>query len=376
MKVLLLNQVPEVNNKYTFSLARSISKYGAKVVVYGIDDDNYDEYRDVKIVNRFEHFGDKKNAVSKMLSYIRSWRQIIRYCKKRDYDIIHVQWYGVSFVDYVCHKRLQKQGIKVVATIHDLLPFHQLPYDRLFYKKIYNNADIIISQAVDNEPILISDFNVSKKKIRYIPHGNYMDYAEIIEKSKARDYLNLPDDKQIILFFGQIKKVKGVDVLLKSVADMNRNREDFLCVIAGKTQGEDYDKYQNFIEKQKINEVVRSDIRFIPDDEIKYYFTAADIVALPYLELFQSGVLLLAYAYGKPIVCTDRGEFKTLVKNGETGLIVPANNHKALAKALTQLLNNPEYGLKMAIQGKAYIEEKLSWDKIGSQIVEVYKSVL
>ena len=151
-----------------------------------------------------------------------------------------------------------------------------------------------------------------------------------------------------------------------------KNHPDALCLIAGKVWHDDFSEYQKLIDEFGLQENIRADIRFIADEEIKYYFNAADIVALPYLQIYQSGVVLLAYAYEKPVVATTEGEFLTVVKNGETGLLVPANNAVKFAEALDWYLNHPDKAHRFACEGKKDISERLSWDTIAKSLKETY----
>ncbi|MGN0435174.1 MAG: glycosyltransferase family 4 protein, partial [Wujia sp.] len=208
------------------------------------------------------------------------------------------------------------------------------------------------------------------------PHGHYMEYAESATREESRRKLFIPEDKKVILFFGQIKKVKGVDVLIKAMKMVSDKHKDVLCIIAGKVWKDDYSVYQHMIDELDINDYVRSDIRFIDDAEIKYYFNAADIVALPYLQIYQSGVVLLAYAYEKPLVATTEGEFLTVVKDKETGLLVPAGDDKKLAEAINWYLDNPEKAVEYGKNGKEDISVRLSWDTIADNLSFVYKTLV
>ena len=126
-----------------------------------------------------------------------------------------------------------------------------------------------------------------------------MEYAEKATKEESIRKLSLPSNRPIILFFGQIKKVKGIDVLIEALSKVIKNHPEAYCVIAGKVWKDDFSAYQNRIDELGINDNIRTDIKFIPDDYIKCYFNAADIVALPYRQIYQSGVVLLAAAYEK-----------------------------------------------------------------------------
>ncbi|MFQ9933170.1 MAG: glycosyltransferase family 4 protein [Lachnospiraceae bacterium] len=374
MKVLLLNQIPEVNNKYTFSLAEALIKQGIDIIVCGIEDDNVKEYH-TPYINYFYSYSKEKGLIKKVKSYNRSWKRVFNYCVENKVDIVHVQWYIFSPLDYYYHKRLRKHGIKVVTTIHDLLPFNKKFYDFHFHKKIYSHANHVITQAKMNIDTLVKDFGVFKDNISYIPHGHYMEYAQKATLEESRQYLNIPMDKKVILFFGQIKKVKGVDVLIKALPDVIKKHPDTVCIIAGKVWKDEFQIYDDMINELGLKEHVIKHIRFIDDSEIKYFFNASDIVALPYRQIYQSGVVLLAYAYEKPVVATTEGEFLSVIKDKETGLLVEAGNHVQYAKAINWYLDNPEKINEFGRAGHDDLMVRLSWETIGKDICEVYRLI-
>lgn len=371
VKVLLLNQIPEVNNKYTFSLADAISKQGVDIVVCGIEDDNVDSYT-TPYLPYFYSYSKIKGLLNKVRSYKKSWDRVYKYCLDNKIDIVHVQWYIFSPLDYHYHNKLRKHGIKVVTTIHDLLPFNKKFYDYHYHKKIYRHAEHVITQAEMNIETLVSEFDVAKEKISYIPHGHYMEYAEMATREESREYLGIPMDKNVILFFGQIKKVKGVDVLIKALPDVINKHNDVVCVIAGKVWKDDFQTYDDMINELNIGDHIIKHIRFIDDSEIKYFFNACDIVALPYRQIYQSGVVLLAYAYEKVVVATTEGEFLNVIKNGETGLLVESENVTEYSKALNWCIDNLDKAEEFGRKGKLDLSVRLSWDEIARNICVVY----
>ena len=375
MKVLLLNQIPEVNNKYTFSLAKGLRKKNIDVEVCGIEDDDVALYTDIKYVPIFYNYSREKNPLAKIWSYQKSWDRLLNYCINNQMNVLHVQWYIFSPIDYIYHRRIQKHGIKVVSTIHDLLPFNRKFYDRTYHKKIYQNADWVINQARANTEILLHEYGVSSNRLTYIPHGHYMEFAEPATSRNSREYLSIPADKSVILFFGQIKKVKGVDVLIKAMEQVVAEHPNVQCVIAGKVWKDDLSVYQQLIEEKRLSDHIRLDIKYIPDEEIKYYFNAADIVALPYRQIYQSGVVLLAYAYARPVVATREGEFLTVIKDKETGLLVPSGSISELAEAIKWYLRHPDIAEEFGKKGKADLMDRLSWDKIAQNISTIYENV-
>nr|WP_300324906.1 glycosyltransferase family 4 protein [uncultured Anaerostipes sp.] len=375
MKVILLDQIPEVNNKYSFSLANALNKNNVDIFICGIDGDDVSAYSGTDYLPIFERYSKKANPAQKILSYYRSWKKVFTYCAKHKVDVVHTQWYIFSPIDWMFQYKLQKEGIKVVVTVHDLLPFNKKFYDYYFHKKIYLNADMVIAQSKANEAALSAKFGVSKERVRYIPHGHYMEYAEFVDIDEAKEKLNINKNRRIVLFFGQIKKVKGVDILIKAMSHVKSRHPEALCVIAGKVWKDNFSTYAELIKERKLSDSIRTDIRFIDDNEIKYYFGAAEIVVLPYRQIYQSGVVLLGAAYKKPIVATNEGEFPYVIKDKKTGLLVDSENEKQLGKAINWYLDHPKEAVEHANACWNDLNERLSWDTIAKKISDVYNDI-
>lgn len=375
MKVILLNQIPEVNNKYSFSLAGALKKNNIDISICGIEDDDVSAYSGADYLPLFESYSKKGNPFQKIMSYYHSWKKVLLHCQKNKIDVVHTQWYIFSPLDWLFQRKLQKAGIKVVVTVHDLLPFNKKFYDFHFHKKIYLNADMVISQSKANETALVAKFGVDRNHIRYIPHGHYMEYADFIDMDIAKEKLGIEKDRRVILFFGQIKKVKGVDVLIKAMEKVKQTHPDALCIIAGKVWKDDFSTYEELIKSLNLNDIVRADIRYIDDDEIKYYFGASEVVALPYRQIYQSGVVLLGAAYKKPIVATNEGEFPYVIHDKETGLLVDSENDGQLAEAIDWYLEHPDEGKSYANACWKDLNIRLSWDTIAKKISTVYDLV-
>lgn len=373
MKLLLIDQVPEVNDKYSFALARAIKEQGVDITLCGSKSDVNKSHMFDNYITLFDNYSKVGNLFKKVMCYNQSWKRILKYVKDNSIDFVHVQWFIFSPLDYYYIRKMKKRGVKVIDTIHDLLPFNKKFYDFFFHKKIYNMVDAIISQATKNIERLVSEFSVDASKVKYIPHGHFMDYAEVATKDESRQYLNIPKDKKVILFFGQIKKVKGVDILIKSLPKVIEKHKDVVCVIAGKVWKDDFEQYNNLITKLGLSDYIKTDIRYIGDDEIKYYFNAADIIAMPYREIYQSGVVLLAYAYRKPVVATTEGEFVNVIKNKETGILVPSEDEEAFASGLNWYFDNPEKISEFGQAGYDDLSVRLSWTNIAKDIVSLYK---
>lgn len=376
MKILMVDQIAKVNYKYSFSLAEAIAKQGNEVVL-AIDQKKEKENCSCRMLNLFNT--DEKNIgkIKKLFNYISSYRAILKELKNGRYDVIHTQWLIFSPVDYYyLRKIVRKCGVKPIVTIHDILPFNQKFYDFRYHKKIYGLADRIIVQAENNITRFSELFPELSQKVSMIPHGHFLDYAEPVDMRAAREYLNIREDAFVFLFFGQIKKVKGVGVLLEAFSKMWKDYPEALLVIAGSVWKDDFSQYQEIIDRTGISERVRADIRYIPDEEIKYYYSACDCCVLPYTDVYQSGVIQLCYAYRKPVVATGIGAFKEVVLDGESGFLCEPNNPENLAFMMRKAIDNKDSFEKMGECGYSYISQKFSWEKIAEKVDNLYHAGL
>lgn len=371
MKVLFVDQISTVNYKYSFSIIERLSEKND--IIYVSDEKKYEE-RGVISYDYFKGTTSKeRNKFEKTITYIRAWKKILSLCKVNKIDILHVQWFILSPVDLYFIKKIKRMGIKIVVTVHDILPFNEKFYDYRSHKGIYTLADKIIVQAKLNIDRINSLFSNVSTKVLYIPHGNFIDHAKIISKENARELLGIDKDKKVLLFFGQIKRVKGLDVLIKAFNEIikSEDQDNILLIIAGKVWGDNFSVYKELINEVD-NSKFRCDIKYIPDDQIAWYYCSADINILPYREVYQSGVVHLSYAYKKPVIATNIGSFPEVIINGETGILVEKDNSNELKNAIISLIDDDEKMKKMGSKGKEYIENNFSWDVITKEIENIY----
>lgn len=371
MKVLFIDQIATVNYKYSFNLCNELKKNDINIdlIIDNKEDINESKVNTIKLFNTADKNASK---VSKILNYINSTMKLINMIRNNEYDIIHVQWFNISPIDYILLKKAKKTGSRIIVTIHDILPFNEKFYDFKYHKKIYDIADEIIVQAEANIKRFKELFPQDEGKLSYIPHGNFANYANIHDKREARKYLNLPQDKNILLFFGQIKKVKGLGVLIDAFNDACKVRDDIYLVIAGSVWGDDFSIYEDKIKKYKLEDKIRCDIRYIKDEEIEYYYSACDLNVLPYLDVYQSGVIQLAYAYKKAVIVTNIGAFTSIVTEGSNGFIAEPNDYESLRNAIIRACNNNEKLNEMGEEGNRFILENFSWNDISTKIFKLY----
>jgi glycosyltransferase involved in cell wall biosynthesis len=220
-------------------------------------------------------------------------------------------------------KRVRKNGhTKVVCIADNIIPHEHRPGDKAFTKFFLKNCDAFITMSEK----VMDDLRkfVGNKPARLVQHPLYDNFGAIISKPEAREKLKIGTEELIVLFFGFIRKYKGLDILLDAMKILHEDPKcqfsNLKLLIAGEFY-EDEKPYLEQINRLGIsnNVILRSD--FIPDGDVKYYLCAADAVIQPYRHATQSGVTPLAYYFEKPMIVTNVGGLPSLVPNEKAGLV-------------------------------------------------------
>lgn len=262
-------------------------------------------------------------------------------------------------------RRVRKNGHTIIICIADnIIPHEKRIGDRAFTKYFLKSCDafITMSEKVMND---LRTFE-KEKPARLVPHPLYDTFGEIISKSEARKFLGLPEQDKIILFFGFIRKYKGLDLLLEAMADEKIRQAGIKLLVAGEFY-EDQRPYMAMMERLKLHDrlIVRTD--FIPDSEVKYYLCAADAVVQPYRSATQSGVTPLAYHFERPMIVTNVGGLPALVPDGKAGLVAEPN----AASIAEHILQFYETGDAFFIPHLRTEKLKYSWTNMVNTIIDL-----
>lgn len=280
----------------------------------------------------------------------------------RGAQIVHHQWFPVPHVD----RFLRPTGPASVMTMHWRLPDPRSSIGRA-YARILQGTDHIIIHTDSGRRELIAGFGVDGDNVSVIPHGAF-DYLLDVPGERP-----LPDElarvtKPVVLAFGLIRPYKGTDVLLEAF----RQIPDAELWIVGSPR---LDMSEIRRVAGELSDRVRLIERFVPDHEVAAYFRRADVIALPYRHIEQSGVLYSALAFGKPLVLSDVGGFPEIAAAGAATL-TPAGDADRLAEAIDRLLGSPDELERQSAAADALRTGAYSWDRIAASTEMVYRSVL
>jgi glycosyltransferase involved in cell wall biosynthesis len=294
---------------------------------------------------------------------VRTISTIVGYLRRFDPDVIHVQqghlWFNLA---------LPLLGrYPIVLTVHD--PRHHLG-DKGAQKTPqavtdfgYRRAKRIIVHSQQLKQLLVQALGIHERDVDVVSH--------IALGNKPVDGHVLDGDGARVLFFGRIWEYKGLEYLIRAEPLITSAVPEARIIIAG--QGEDFGRYRRLMVNPS-HFIVRNE--YVSDDTRSDLFQQASVVVLPYVEASQSGVLPLAYRFGKPVVATTVGGLPEMVEHGRTGYLVPPRDEVALAEAIVRVLQNGDLRRQLGAAGSDKLDRDCSPHVVARQTLAVYRRAL
>lgn len=372
MKVLLVEPFGKTSGEDTLSYAKCMSNE-VEIEVYTSDDFEPQGDFKFKIVKGFRNVYSG-NPISKMIKYYKALREMKKYIKNNKFDIVHLNRFSLPWIEWIYVRQIKRYA-KIVITIHDVIPFNCRPLEMRCLNSIYKTADRIL---LHTETCMkqYKQFFSTRTELSIISQGfrNKRDYT-VVPKDEARKQLGISEKKKVILFFGIIRESKGADILLKAFEIAVKKNPELFLVLVGGLQKVSSEYYNELADKDlvKNNSIVRYE--YIPAEMEKVYFSAADVLCLPYREIYQSGVAQLGLVYELPMIATDVGEMKEVVINGVNGLIVNKENVDELADAILKIFSSKNNLQDMSNKSKELGLNEFSLDIKANKTIEAYNKL-
>ena len=298
-----------------------------------------------------------------------NWRKVGRMVNRGNYDMVIFAYWMSFFAP--CYGSIARQikNAKCIALIHNMMPHESSLLDKWLTPFFVKSMDgfVALSKSVMDE---VARLDKDAKPKAWAPHPIYDHYGTREPRETALEHLGLDKSFRYMLFFGLVRAYKGLDWLLEAFADERLRAYPLKLIVAG----EFYDDKAPYLEKLKSHglqdKVVIVD-QFVPDDKVKDYFNACDIVVQPYKSATQSGVTQVAYHFEKPMLVTNVGGLDEIVPNGKVGYAVDPNP-KSIADALDDFFSNhrmPGFEAHIVEEKKKY-----SWTRMSETIMSVFNS--
>jgi glycosyltransferase involved in cell wall biosynthesis len=266
-------------------------------------------------------------------------------------------------------KQLRKRlKVPVVGLLDNVVPHEKRMGDKRLTRFFLDQCDafVVMSSTVMKE---LSQFDTQKPRV-LLYHPIYDHFGEKVDKLAARKHLSLASDAKVILFFGIIRKYKGLKLLLEAISKMP-DKHRLKLVVAGEFY-EDRAIYTRLIEKLKLQGNVLVNAGFVDKYKVKFYFCAADIVAQPYLSATQSGVTQIAYHFEAPMLVTNVGGLPEMVAHNKVGYVC-APDRDDIARSLSAYFNEDRY--EEFCSNIREEKKRFSWEHFANGIVSLAMSV-
>ena len=231
---------------------------------------------------------------------------------------------------------LRAKGVGTIAVVHNAVPHERHPGDKKLSRAFLRKCDvaIVLSKNVGND---VKEL-VPEARICFAPHPVYDQFGARIDGATARRMIGLREDHKVLLFFGMIRRYKGLHVLIDAFPRVMNLFPEARLVVAGEFY-DDVESYRAQIESLGISDYVILTEEYVPSDRVAVYFSAADVVVQPYLRATQSGVVQAAFNFEKPVIVTDVGGLAEIVGDTSAGIVVPPGDDEALTAAILQFFS-------------------------------------
>ena len=296
-----------------------------------------------------------------------NWLMVARFIRKQKPDFILFRYWLPFFGPCLgTIGKLVKSHTQVLALTDNIIPHEKRIGDHVFTKYFVKNCDGFIAMS----KVVLNDLSIFTQNLNkaYSPHPMYENYGDAISIDLARKKLNLNPHDKIILFFGLIRHYKGLDILLEALAAPEIKNQGIKLLIAGEFY-DDKNFYLQLIKKLNLQDCVIVHDKFIPNDEVRDYFCASNLVAQTYRNATNSGVTMVGYFYEKPMLVTNVGGLSEIVPNEVCGYVVENNCALISEKVVDFFANNRENEF---VKNVKIEKKKYEWTEFINSLLTLY----
>ena len=364
-------------NFYDFSLCQGIVRAGAKATLYTCDKTLVDGDPGFPVKLAYRRIYGQGQAWLRGLRFVWGSLQALPGARLGGHRLAHFHFFHVGPLELFNVLLARLLGMRVVITAHDVEAFKEGISVPMFVRWVYRAARRVIAHSQVARRELVQGLGIAQQKIDVIAHGNYLGSIPAgITRAMSRAHFGIAPDKRVLVFFGQIKEVKGLEVLLEGFALALKKDPSLHLLIGGRVWKTDFSRYQAIIDRHGLAPFCSLHIRYIPDDEVAYFYRCADLVVLPYLRIYQSGVVLLAMSYGSAVLISNIEGLLEAVDDEETGFVFTGRDPEHLAQRIGDIFSSPGRAAEIAQAGLRRVTERNDWSRLGEQTLACYQLAL
>jgi D-inositol-3-phosphate glycosyltransferase len=379
-----------IDRHYACALGKAIASSGIALDVVSSPEMGSCEMRNLDNVRFLALYATQRqnqNLFRKLGSRIAVYVRIICYAASSSPQIFHILWnYKFPYFDRTLLLLYYKLlGKKLVFTAHNVNAAERDGVDsllnRLTLRIQYRLVDHLFVHTKDMKDQLVRKFGISQGKVTVIPFGvGDMVPQSSLTPAEAKRKLGLGKSDRVILFFGRITPYKGIDLLADAFGRIAPHDRSYKLIIAGQPIRESarhWEEVRRKIESSPMREQVVQEIRYIADHEMETYFKAADVLVLPYRQIFQSGVLFMSHNFGLPVIATDVGTLRDDILEGANGYVCRPDDPDDLARSLEGYFSSELFRNLDERRGDIQNSVRLShsWEFVAKTTGDIYARV-
>jgi len=307
--------------------------------------------------------------ITRMINSINplNWWRVGRHIRKMRPDALILRYWTPFLAPCfgtICRIVAKNRHTVVLAQLDNVVPHEKHFLDNILTRYFINSAHgfLYMSQQVKSDLDL---FTTGKPSV-FAPHPVFSNFGEKVPRNEACQRLNMPVEKRYVLFFGLIRDYKGLDLMLDAWAKLKQNGKKL--IVAGEFYT-DKTRYIQQMERLGIGDDVLLHDRFIRDEDVKYYFSAADVLVQPYKNATQSGVTQIAYQFEIPMIVTNVGGLPEIVPDGKVGYVVEPDALQ-IARAIEKIYENNN--LQLMSENMTTEKQRFSWEHFAEQLENLY----
>lgn len=361
---------------YIREISNAFARQGKKVILLGSNHHDKNWYDNgVCFYNLRGDDSPNRNIANKIVGIIRYFFRLYKYLLVNNIKYIYDPSVGRPFLIALNYLFLKIYGRKIISTVHNVLPHSKYNLrNKILYRVIYKylTYKLVVHTVFINDKIKTL-FNIPEDKIVLAPHGTYnVTENKSVSKSVAREMFQLKQNEFIVLIFGQLYPYKGIDLFIRHY--LNDFDFEFKIIIRGGGDQKYIDMLSSIINSSPHKNKINYEFGYVRHEDVEYYFKSADVVCLPYLEGSQSGVLFMSYAYGRPVLASNVGNFKNDILEGVTGEVFNLNDFKGFKEKIKKIKLNLNAYDEDSI--KNFAKNNYSWDSFARIILDqIYSKI-
>jgi D-inositol-3-phosphate glycosyltransferase len=376
---------------YALGMASALTGQGIGVDFIGSDELDAPQLRESPLINFLNLRGDQREdapLLRKAVRLLTYYARLMKYAVSSEPRIFHILWNNrfEHFDRTLLMLYYRLFGKRIILTAHNVNIRKRDGCDNWFNRLSlgiqYRLCHHILVHTGMMKDELIADFGIASSRVSVIPFGiNNTCPVTTLARQGARELIGLNSSEKVLLFFGRIAPYKGVKYLIAAFRKMAKQDARYRLIIAGKVKGgclNYWNDIQSNIAASGIRRQIVARIEHIPDNQVEIFFKAADVVVIPYVQIFQSGVPFLSYSFGLPVIATDVGSLRNDIVEGKTGFLCRPRDPADLANAIKTYFTSDLYQNLEASRNRIreFANDRYSWTKVAQILDSVYRRSL